>query len=299
MAEAQNETLKLKDIIKGGYEQFVLKLKENAKDPKVQKILNLGKEDGIPTDEAVQVQDNVSYSCKDLFPTQSQIGLADSLGWLAKNSPEGAAKLISGDTSAFNENRILTANGKWVLDGHHRWSQVYLFNPDAKIPAVNLVIPGLDDKQLLKVIQLAIVATYKDLHMKQADAETDIFSDQKMPNDKIKEKLPNIMGQKMIDVCKKAWNLKSNEEVIDKITKNAIELKSKKPADAPERKFMPQPSDTALDAGRSKDQTTDYKGIPGEFINKFKSGELNFKAPLVKKTEGLRYIKTYEKFKNS
>jgi len=284
-----------KDLISGGYEDFVKKLKDNAKDPKIQAIMNLGKSDGIDTDESVEVQDNVSYSCRDLFPTQSQIGLADSLAWLAKNNPEGAAKLIKGDTSTFNENRILTANGKYILDGHHRWSQVFLFNPDAKIPAVNLVIPGFDEKQLLKIIQLAIAATYKDVLMKPANSETDIFNDSKMSEKQIREKLPELMGEKMTGIAKTAYGLKTDEEVYNKITTNAVELKGKRPEDAPVRDFMPQPSDTAEVAGRSKEQTKDYKGMPSEFIDKLKSGDLNFKEPF--KTESKKWIKTYEQFR--
>ena len=292
--QSANDSKKFKDIISGGYEDFVKKLKDNAKDPKVQAIMNLGKSDGVDTDEVVQVQDNVSYSCRNLEPTQSQIGLADSLAWLAKNNPDGAAALIKGDTSAFNENRILTANGKYILDGHHRWSQVFLFNPDAKIPAVNLVIPGFEEKQLLKIIQLAIAATYKDVLMKPANSETDIFDDSKMSEKQIREKLPELMGDKMTEVAKKSYSLNSNEEVYDKITTNAVELKKKKPADAPNRDFMPQPSDTAKLVGRSEEQTKDYKGMPSEFINKLKSGELNFKEPLKKES----YIKTFEQFRN-
>ena len=294
--QSANDSKKFKDIISGGYEDFVKKLKDNAKDPKVQAIMNLGKNDGIDTDEVVQVQDNVSYSCRNLEPTQSQIGLADSLAWLAKNNPDGAAALIKGDTSAFNENRILTANGKYILDGHHRWSQVFLFNPDAKIPAVNLVIPGFEEKQLLKIIQLAIAATYKDVLMKPANSETDIFDDSKMSEKQIREKLPELMGEKMTEVAKKSYSLNSNEEVYDKITTNAVELKKKKSADAPNRDFMPQPSDTAKLAGRSEEQTKDYKGMPSEFINKLKSGELNFKEPL--KKESVKFIKTFEQFRN-
>ena len=294
--QSANDSKKFKDIISGGYEDFVKKLKDNAKDPKVQAIMNLGKSDGVDTDEVVQVQDNVSYSCRNLEPTQSQIGLADSLAWLAKNNPDGAAALIKGDTSAFNENRILTANGKYILDGHHRWSQVFLFNPDAKIPAVNLVIPGFEEKQLLKIIQLAIAATYKDVLMKPANSETDIFDDSKMSEKQIREKLPELMGEKMTEVAKKSYSLNSNEEVYDKITTNAVELKKKKPADAPDRDFMPQPSDTAKLAGRSEEQTKDYKGMPSEFINKLKSGELNFKEPL--KKESVKFIKTFEQFRN-
>jgi hypothetical protein len=285
---------KFKDLISGGYEEFVKKLKGN-KDPKIEAILNLGKSDGLTSDEVINVQDNASYSCRDLFPTQSQIGLQDSLAWLAKNKPEGAAALIKGDTSTFNENRILTANGKYILDGHHRWSQVFLFNPDAKIPAVNLVIPGYDEKQLLKIIQLAIKATYNDILMKPANSETDIFDDTKMSEKQIREKLPELMGEKMTGIAKTAYGLKTDEEVYDKITKNAVELKAKKPADAPARDFMPQPSDTASMVGREEEETKDFKGMPSEFINKIKSGDLNFKAPI--KKESVRWVKTFEQFR--
>jgi len=300
-----DDVKKFKDLISGGYEEFVKKLKENAKDPKVQAIMNLGKNDGLDTDEVIKVEDAVSYSCRNLLPTQSQIGLADSLAWLAKNKPEGAAALIKGDTSTFNENRILTANGKYILDGHHRWSQVFLFNPDAKIPAVNLVIPGFDEKQLLKIMQLAIAATYKDVLMKPANSETDIFDDAKMSEKLIREKLPTLMGEKMTEIAKTGYGLGSNEEVYDKITSNAVELKSKKPADAPARDFMPQPSDTAKLVGRGEEQTKDFKGMPSEFINKLKSGTLNFKRPINKVSstpvpgigESKKWIKTYEQFR--
>ena len=109
----------------------------------------------------------------------------------------------------------------------------------------------------------------------------------------------------MTEIAKTAYGLGSNEEVYDKITANAVELKGKKPADAPARDFMPQPSDTAKLVGRGKEQTTDYKGMPSEFINKLKSGSLNFKRPINKTSstpvpgigESKKWIKTYEQFR--
>jgi hypothetical protein len=270
----------VKDILSLPYPQFVDKLKANADDPKVQTILNMGKKDGIPTDEVIKVDDTAMLDVSKLLPTQSQIGLADSIAWLAKNKPEGAEKLIKGDTSTFNDNRILTANGKYILDGHHRWSQVFLFNPKAKIPAIDLKLPGIKETDLLKVIQVAIAATYKDLHKKAADSETDIFDDKKMSEEKIREKLPELMG-KTAEISKKAYGAKDVEEVYDKIVQNALELKKRKPSKAPEREYMPQPSDTAELAGKSKEEISDFKGMPSEFIDKLKSGKVNFKAPLV------------------
>ena len=286
---------KVKDMLSLPYEEFVKKLKENAKDPKVQSFLNLGKKDGVPSDEVIKVEENASFACDQLFPTQSQIGLADSLGWLSKNNPKGAAKLIKGDASTFNENRVLTANGKYILDGHHRWSQVSLFDPKANIPCINLVIPGLNDTQLLRVIQMAIAATYKDIYMKKADAATDIFDDSKMSEELIREKLPELIGEEMMGVCKEAWGC-DEAEVINKMTANAMLIKAKKPDNAPEREFMPQPGDTAVElAGRSKEQASDLKGVPSEVINKMKSGDLNFRKPFGES----KVIKTFESFISS
>ena len=289
--EVKKTPTKVKDMLSLPYEEFVKKLKENAKDSKVQAFLNLGKKDGVPDDEVIKVEENASYPCDQLLPTQSQIGLADSLGWLAKNNPKGAANLIKGDASTFENNRVLTANGKYILDGHHRWSQVTLFDPKTSIPCINLTIPGLNDTQLLRVIQMAIAATYKDIYMKKADAATDIFDDSKMSEEKIREKLPELIGEEMMEVCKQAWGCDENE-VIEKMTKNAMFIKSKKPANAPEREFMPQPGDTAVElAGRSKQQASDMKGVPSEVIDKMTSGELNFRKPF-----GESFIMTYEKF---
>jgi hypothetical protein len=208
--------------------------------------------------------------------------MENSLGYLREKNPTGAEKLIKGDTSAFDNNRILTANGKYILDGHHRWSQVYLFNPEAKIPAIDLKLPGLDEMTLLKVIQSAIAATYKQVNQTPADAPTDIFDDSKMPEKELPVKMKELAGPKVLETAKKAWKMKSDEEVIKKLVDNALGVKSKKPSKAPDRKYMPQPSATAMDAGRSEDDATNYKGMPKEFIDKLKSGELNFKAPLKK-----------------
>ena len=279
---SSKDAKKVKDMLSMPYEKFVSILKDNAKDPKVNAVLNLGASDGVPGDEKVKVIET-DIAADKLFPTQSQIGLDNSLGYLRDKNPKGAEKIIGGDTSTFKENRILTANGKYILDGHHRWSQVYLFNPEAKIPALDLTLPGLDEKTILKVIQAAIAATYNEVNQTPADAPTDIFSDKKMPVKSLPEKMKKIAGPEVIEIAKKAWNLKSDEETIQKLVDNALGIKGKKPKDAPSRDFMPQPTSSALDAGRSKEKASDYKGMPGEFIDKIKSGDLNFKAPLKKK----------------
>jgi hypothetical protein len=269
---------KIKDMLSMPYDKFVTSLKDGAKDPKVEAVLNMGKGDGTPDDEEVEVKE-IDIPAENLFPTQSQIGMDNSLGYLREKDPTGVEKLIKGDLSGFLNNRILTANGKWILDGHHRWSQVYLFNPKAKIPSLDLNLPGLSEMDLLKVVQSAIAATYKNVNQTEADAPTDIFDNNRMPEKDLPKKIAEIAGPQVIQAAKKAWGMKEDEEVIKKMVDNALSIKSKKPKQAPPREYMPQPTATALDSGRSKQQATDYKGMPKEFIDKLKSGDVNFKAP--------------------
>ena len=108
-------------------------------DPKVTKVLSLGKQDMKIEDEVIPVNDAANLPVKNLFPTQAQIGLKDSIGFLAFILPENAKNALSGKAD-FKGERILTANNKYILDGHHRWSQTYLMNPDATIPALDLTL---------------------------------------------------------------------------------------------------------------------------------------------------------------
>lgn len=287
LSEEQEKYVKIKDLVSLGYEDFVDELKDISKIPKIQKILNQGKEDGNMRDEIIRVNDKANFFVSKLSPTQSQIGLGDSIGYLCDKDPEGAKNIIKGDTSGFNNNRILTANGKYILDGHHRWSQVFCLNPDATIPAIDLNIPG-DSKKILKIIQAGIAATYKDIYKKPADSKTDIFDESKIPKNQIREKLKEIIknsvkGDKFLDVAKESYGAKDGDEVIDIISKNALMLKGKKPENAPERDYMPQPTDTATEAGVPPEKTKNFKGMPKDFIDKLRSGDLNFKPPFTRR----------------
>lgn len=288
-------------------------------DPKISAVLNMGQKDLNTDDEKVPVSTK-QLSAKGLEPTQSQIGLKDSIGFLAFKSPDGA-KASLGGAANFGGGMILTANGKYILDGHHRWSQVYMLNPDATIPALDLTLNVKDEREMLKVIQLAIAATYDKLLMKAADAPTDIFSDEKAGPacEKIPQMLKDIFeGKYGIDkggslenvakfkeVLKEAWDT-DEEGVITKLTDHANGIKAKRPEGAPKRAIMPQPSDTAKAVGKPSDDGTG--GMPKAFIDKLSDGSLNFKAPIttgdsldkkpVPAQESNKWIMTFEKFRS-
>ena len=324
----------LKDIINLPYTEFIQKLTGKNPpsqgesvaeiDPKVTKVLSLGKEDMKIEDEVIPVNDAANLPVKNLFPTQAQIGLLDSIGFVAFILPENAKNALSGKAD-FKGERILTANNKYILDGHHRWSQTYLMNPDATIPALNLTLNVKDENEMLKVVQLAIAATYGSIAMKAANAATDIYDDTIVSKWNTEYKiegnstlglvkavlegkfgtLPEDGGniknvEKFIEIIKNSKGLENREAVEKYLAKNADLLKANnnKPEGAPPRSIMPQPGDTAKAVGKGKEKIA---GIPADFVNKIKSGELNYKSDFIRlKTESKesKWIKTFEQFRN-
>ena len=167
----------LADLIKEPYASFVKDLSQRIEDPKFSAFLDMGIEDKDAQDDVVGVSEP-DIPVKNLQPTQSQIGLADSLGYLSTQDPKGGAAVAKGSVKPANVGgRIITANGKYIVDGHHRWSQVYLINPNATIPAYNFEVEGALDnpKGVLKLAHLAIAAVDDDVPLVPADAATDIF----------------------------------------------------------------------------------------------------------------------------
>ena len=334
--DTEEASVKLSQMMSMSYPDFIKALTgqdpptKNEKtaeiDEKVVKILNAGLRDKQgPTDEKIKVV-RKTLTVKSLFPTQSQIGLKDSIGYVAFIKPENVLFPLKGAAN-FGGESILTANGKWILDGHHRWSQTYILNPEATIPCLDLTLSENDEKEILKVVQLAIASTYGAIVMKSANAASDIFNESIITSNNQKYNIKGdttlgllkavLNGDFGITETKKEKGKKENVEIfIDKIkdfkklkdregvekylAANADDLRKThgKPEGAPARAIMPQPDDTAKATGKQGEK---IDGVPKDFVNKFVSGKLNYKAdfkpikPEVK-TQESRIIKTYEKF---
>lgn len=286
---------KLIDILNSKYEDFVSKLKVNLVDTKLLKLLSMGKKDGFPVDEVVEVQADKKIICRNLQPTQNQIGLYDSLGWISRNKPTEALNFLDGITKHYENDRILVANGKYIIDGHHRWAALTLFNPDAEMSVIDLKFSdNYDERQILKVVQLAIAVTYGDIAMSEAHEESDLF-DPNLKGDKLRETIGSIMGKEMIETMKQGLGVVKNSEVIDYIYENALFIKSLKPDDAPKRSYMPQPTKTAKKVGREPSEVKNFMGFPKELIDTLQSGVINYKEPFRLKKESIK-IKKFNEF---
>ena len=149
-------------------------LKKIAKDPDFQKIARAGQTDGDETDEVVKVE-RTSTDVSKLFATQAEIGASNSLddqmnNGAAYNGNSTAIALgLKGEPIIMPSQddpppAILVWNGKYILDGHHRWSQIMMTNPTGKVAIDNVTGPALDSAEdALKITQLAIAIVAKNV----------------------------------------------------------------------------------------------------------------------------------------
>lgn len=125
-----------------------------------------GTDRGIPN-SSINVT-SIGAEVSRLIPTQSEIGIANSLRFPLENNPENGIypldTYLKGGLILHPAGVILTANnGTYVLDGHHRWSSVYVINPYTQIQAVDLgYVPSPQDG--LKQTQLSIIARDAELN---------------------------------------------------------------------------------------------------------------------------------------
>ena len=239
-------------------DQFVDKFKDIANEPEVQAIIKAGQHDGKPTDEVVKFSSK-DIPVKNLHPTQNEIGMNESLLNILEDKYgqldtflKGGAVLVKGP--------ILVLNDEWIIDGHHRWSQLYVSNPDASIKSI-VMKANIEPQDALKAVQMSIAAAKGDLPLVSANGINLLTAPLRSITRFIKENIT----QTAIDKFYKARKIAepTAEQLIARISKNILMMqKTSQPmAGAPDRDFMPQTGDAP------------------EFIKHLKQGMVNFIDP--------------------
>ena len=107
---------------------------------------------------------NKAVPVSNLCPTQNEISLQDSLEKPVANEFNCIYDLIKGQSVKLSV-PIITCNGKFIIDGHHRWLQAACVNPDATMETLDLQIDSdvpcvnfTDTEDILKVTQSLIMA---------------------------------------------------------------------------------------------------------------------------------------------
>jgi hypothetical protein len=205
------------------------------------KLLLSGKSDGFPDDEQVTINTKTDKTASQLIPTQSEIGTSQSLDDVLSNKFSATDNAIQGGMmgSAAGKFPVLTF-GPYILDGHHRWSQIYATNPNAPVTTAEISAPGVKNpQQALNMVHMILYALYGKSPTKPFKG-LNVFD---MSPDQIREyaksKVTDDVLQKL--AAAKLIAQPNRDEAAQMFTRN-LEMLKKKPGAYP-RTVMPQPAD--------------------------------------------------------
>lgn len=287
LLEAEGDELNKLDISKGP-SSAIAWLNGPGADPRVRALLNTGRKDGAPDDEAASVSET-SKTLGELQPTQIEIELTKSIAFpLAKF--DALKKMISGGVQRVGPpgNDMIVTSGNLIIDGHHRWSSLFsVGGPEAQIAAIDIGLPETDAASVLAIVQTAIASTltsgdpvpkakaggmnilgkgkdelvrmitsaYKGGGGEAGAILTDEFVEQCIADKEVSSHF-GLEGKKDVEAARAA--------IIDKVADNLSQMAA--PAEgSPPRVDMPQ-----LDKADG--------GVEGA-LNKLKSGKVNYKPP--------------------
>ena len=154
---------------------------------------------------------------------------------------QSAAICLKGGLIAVADKRIITGGGgKFIIDGHHRWSQVCALNPEAKIAAIDLsdVKNPID---ALKSTQLGIAADLGKVPTAQVEGNNLL----KMGKDTLISYVEKTITPDVIEEFKKAGKGEDAKSIAAFIWTNIDKMqKDNQPVSgAPARGIMPQTDD--------------------------------------------------------
>lgn len=243
-AESSSDTEKAEEILTKlkdtDYEQFVKILNSDGKSKAFLNYLQQHYQLGDDTIQTVKKSGATlaKGKCSQLVPTQQNISLSKSLGMISK--PGWSEKIINTPLEAFNDPTIVYA-GKYIIDGHHRWSKAYALNGgDSEIKVLNFpAIEGVSWEDMLKATQLAIVAANPDAKLVNEVGNDNMLKSSK---DEIKKFVIDNACDEVVAALKAKGRGNDKESVADQVGDNVIEMQhtSQPVKGAAPRSVMPQ-----------------------------------------------------------
>lgn len=225
------------------YNKSVDLINDVVKDKKLKFILGLGFGGKLANVKLNLEKRNIPV--KRLIPTQKEIGFEETLKYIkdGKNIEKAFADI------ALIKHPIVTFQGNFIIDGHHRWSEIYVTNRNAIIECVNIE-GDLSPVEMLKAVQATIGSNIGSLNFKKCNGLNLLKCSKKQIQDYLKDISENALTK-----LKKFTGIKTDFEVIDYLVNNAISLKlNNSPIlNAPKRELMPQ---TSKDSKLFKDLNT-------------------------------------------
>jgi len=194
--EENEPSVNMPQLLDTEYTKFVQYLGTNIQDPKTRALIGAGlaASDGDPSDDVFGFQEGPIAVAK-LIPTQNEIDINKSLAYpLVKDPSEFVSKASSNGPFTVVE-PIVTFNGRYVVDGHHRWSTVYACNKNASIDAINITMEGIDPLDALKAVQMAIGLQAKKIPIQSVEGTNLLSIDENQLKAWIIKNVPNKTSQ--------------------------------------------------------------------------------------------------------
>jgi hypothetical protein len=301
--------LDLTTIDKMSYDKFIETLGDSANDPKLKAAISSGLKDGNKEDDVFDFTVEVGIPVRGCKPTQSEVVVSKSLSYPLKNTDKESLETLLTSTKG----KSYTAGGpivvfsdgstNYVIDGHHRWSQVHVVNPDAFITGLVMTskVPGTDAKEVLKAVQMAILKVVQDNAAEPVlpaaegagnNPEANLFECSEAG---LKKYVAETAGPDFLEVAKETNKIEeaTAEAAADYIWKNVLDLrKNSSPIPgATKREAMPQTDG----ADNLKDAKATAVLKAGKWRDELISGVINHAAPY----ESKKWIKTFEQFKGN
>ena len=221
------------------YEAFVERLGEAARDPKFRGVLIGGLLDGRKLDDMVQHGDVMRMS-RSLTPNQHEIDLEASLQWVGQN-PENVSLMLRGGTLGpehLGGVPVVTGYGRYLIDGHHRWSQVYMINPEARLETINLHVE--DPGAALRRSQAAIAALTGEVPVARVEPGKNVYT---MSPEEIRRTVPRCLSPRFYQAFYDTYpdRFRTREDVHEHIYMNIMMMRRQnQPQTGIGREFMPQ-----------------------------------------------------------
>lgn len=242
--ENPNHIQTLSKIIKKPYPEFVNLFSKLTSNEEFMDAL-----EGDGSDKDKLKIETITVKCKDLIPLQNEIGAAESLDFPLKNriKKESVEKMCSNeicDASVYDSKGrvIITSGGKYIVDGHHRWSSVYILNPECEIQVKDIgkYKKGVDALKISQIIIATVSKIRGSLGSKKAKGLNILDA---APAD-IKRHIEGSITDDFVNTYIRANSgLKNKEQVVNAILKNCMELQKNgisSDAYANDRGIMPQ-----------------------------------------------------------
>lgn len=210
------------------YDETVDFVDEIVKDPKLKFLLGLGFGGDFSNLKLKLKKTNIP--AKRLIPTQSEIGTDETLKYLV----QGKDIDVCFEKTTIVKKPIVTFQGTFIIDGHHRWSQIFVTNPDANIVCIDIT-GNLSPLSMLKAVQCTIGSNTGKLIRKDIQGKNLYDTTEKELRKYFQDNLSDSVRENLLEYY---------EDPEDSLVQNVIQLqRNNKPIlNAPDRGEMPQTS---------------------------------------------------------